>query len=150
MLRLSGDRRLHLISTVPTITRNPQGLFEMRLAHERARIRSEATHLTRQRAISPIFSHIPAENFTQFASAVHQFDGEPVLRYSQRMELLRLAQQLDIRRFDANLIIASIERDRVFPVPQVASRRATNLVAWSVGAAMQLMLIAGVWWLLAV
>jgi hypothetical protein len=36
----------------------------------------------------------------------------PVLRYSQRLQLLSLANQAGIARFDANLIIAAIENHR--------------------------------------
>jgi len=127
--------------------RNPQGLFEMRLTRERERIRSEATQIKRLTTRRlPIFSHIPAVLLDRFTDAVHQFDAEPVFRYSQRLSLLKLAGRLGIRRFDANLIIASIERERGLPQPQVANSRWAGAVAWSVVGLLQAMMIAGVWW----
>jgi hypothetical protein len=54
----------------------------------------------------------------------------PVLRYSQRLQLLALANEAGIARFDANLIIAAIENhrgpSRAIAHPRVDHPRATG------------------------
>jgi hypothetical protein len=47
-----------------------------------------------------------AEPAQVFGAVVARHARDPVLRYSTRLNLLRLAQKLGIGRFDANLIIA--------------------------------------------
>jgi hypothetical protein len=130
---------------VASVTRNPQGLFETRLAQERERVR--ATPVVPGE--TTVFSHIPAIAFSRFVAAVRRYDDEPVLRYSQRCSLLKIAERLGIRRFDANLIIASIERDRTIQTSPEATKRSTWAV-WSIALAIQFMLIAGAWWVITV
>jgi hypothetical protein len=47
--------------------------------------------------------------FNQFVSHTLRHSREPVLRYSQRLALLEEAERRGINRFQANLIIASVQ-----------------------------------------
>jgi hypothetical protein len=62
-------------------------------------------------ACSPLI----ADRFAQ--EVVDMIDG-PVLRYSRRLALLRRAEQLRISRFEANLIIAVVQRELGSGVPE--------------------------------
>ena len=55
----------------------------------------------------------PAEFAREVARAL---DG-PVLRYSSRLELLRIARRLGIGQFEANLIIALVQHEKAVDVP---------------------------------
>lgn len=94
-----------------------------------------------------IFSHISPASLEAFVSAIHAYDDEPVLRYSQRLSLIKLAAKLNIRRFDANLIIASIERTtRPMPAPQPA--KSSDRSAWAIAMTIQAAMIGSVCWFL--
>lgn len=119
----------------------------MRLTRERERMRAEM-HRSAVRRVAPtlpVFDHIPVDRLNEFVSAVRQFDTEPVLRYSHRLMLLGTAKQLGIRRFDANLIIASMERERVMSAPIPTGKRQT-ILAWCIVGAVQGSIIGAAWW----
>jgi hypothetical protein len=86
-----------------------------------------------------------ARRFADYLSA--QATGTSVLRYSQRLELLRAARRLGVGRFEANLLIAAVlERRR--------SRTAEPVDAGGLPVAAQLAtfllvqgaLLFGTWW----
>jgi len=118
-------------------SRSPHAPLRHRLPLERAR-----------KPASDFFWHIPVVDLNQFIQAIHRYDHEPVLRYSQRLRLIELANRLGIRRFDANLIIASVERERGVPAPS-PSNSSPRLTAWTIAIAFQLLFITGTWWMLA-
>ncbi len=50
------------------------------------------------------------DNYRRFTLAIREAMEGGLLRYSRRMKLLELADELGIERFDANLIIAQVQR----------------------------------------
>ena len=88
----------------------------------------------------------PARHFAEYLAGQM---GSPVLRYSQRLALLRAARRFGVGRFEANLLIAAVlERHR----RQVAE---PDSVAWP-DALLQVAtfllvegaLLLGAWWTL--
>lgn len=74
---------------------------------------------------------------------LHRLDGG-VLRYSERLRLLRLAQRLGIGRFEANLVIAVMEhRRRTMATPIRAARRRWPAIAL-VAATVQALIVLAV------
>ena len=51
----------------------------------------------------------PDNGVRAFAQAVSTAMEGPILRFSRRQQLIRQAQRLGIRRFDANLLIAAVQ-----------------------------------------
>lgn len=85
--------------------------------------------------VQPIWADIPA--FTAFAHEVEQVIEEGELTYSKRLKLLGRAKHFEIRRFDANLIIAMVQnRYGDHPIgqqePAPKSRFFTPLVVFSI------------------
>ena len=85
-----------------------------------------------------------------FASMVAAKAAVPTLRYSERLRLLREAQRLGVRRFDANLIIAAVQERRSFGAG--AQERVRRRGGWIATAAVfgfvQSAILAGVGYLL--
>jgi hypothetical protein len=83
-----------------------------------------------------------------FANAVVKCMDGPILRYSQRLELMRRAKRIGLRTFDANLIIAAVQnrvKETIAPEPlKPMSWRFAILI----GAMLQLGMIVSAWWLL--
>jgi hypothetical protein len=50
------------------------------------------------------------ENERQFVSSVQSGMEGPLLRYSKRLELMELADELNLSRFQANLLIAQVQQ----------------------------------------
>jgi hypothetical protein len=77
--------------------------------------------------------------------------GGTVLRYSQRAHLLRHAQKLGIGRFEANLIVATVQHRRGGDVSGWDSGQEGN--GWWLPVvlflAIQITITAGVWWVVA-
>jgi len=77
-------------------------------------------------------------------------DG-PVLRYSQRRELLAVAQRTGIGRFEANLIIAAVRHRQVENHSSEAApgdsapRRAFSLTPGLVVLAVESLIASGIW-----
>ena len=81
-----------------------------------------------------------------------RLDG-PVLRYSQRLALLKEAERLGVGRFEANLVIASVlyragvgQEYELKPEPGKLARWAVPLATVVV---LQGVILAGWWWVLA-
>jgi len=51
----------------------------------------------------------PDSGVRAFAAAVSSSLEGPILRFSRRQQLIRQAERLGIRRFDANLLIAAVQ-----------------------------------------
>jgi hypothetical protein len=78
-----------------------------------------------------------------------RLDG-PVLRYSNRVALLKEAGKLGIGRFEANLLIAKVQHSRVQGSGFRVHEKTTN-GAWlgpaAVVVSVQTLIILAVWWL---
>ena len=72
-----------------------------------------------------------------------------VLRYSQRLELLRSARRFGIGRFEANLLIAAVqERRRTRAMEGDEAIGDSNLPQWAAVLVVQSALLLGAWWTL--
>jgi hypothetical protein len=93
-----------------------------------------------------LWADIPG--FTAFAQEVADaLDGRD-LRYSQRLKLLKRANQFGIRRFDANLVIAMVQhRMKHVAQPDPSPRRAW-LPTITAFAVTQGLIVAAVYWLM--
>ena len=89
-----------------------------------------------------------ARRFAEYLAG--QTAGSPILRYSQRLDLLRAARRFGVERFEANLLIAAVlerkrqrvaEQDGAGGGPSVMLQVATFLLV-------QGALLAGAWWAL--
>ena len=114
-----------------------------------------ATHVEREPAEAEPYS--PAKAFAEHVARA--MDGQ-VLRYSQRLALLQLADRQGLGRFEANLVIAAIqhrmrqasgqpvdaESTTVKPSPR---RRATLPLGLLVFATVQALIALGAWRILA-
>jgi hypothetical protein len=80
-------------------------------------------------------------------------DG-PILRFSRRQELIRQAEALGIRRFDANLLIAAVQHrlrsERAVVVVPSNTKHAAWRIALPVGLAigLQAIIVLSAWGLL--
>jgi len=98
----------------------------------------------------------PPASEDQFAAMVAEALSEGVLRYSSRLLLIRRAMALGIDRFQANLIIASVQHQwqaRPAPHRAAAVRSAWRLPLVTPLTAVLLIeaaVVAAAWWLLAV
>jgi hypothetical protein len=73
-------------------------------------------------------------------------DHFTILRYSQRLSLLKEAVERGITRFDANLIIASVEHQLINDRPDTtADLNSWRLSVWVMFATLQSLITAGVW-----
>lgn len=71
-----------------------------------------------------------------------------LLRYSTRLALVRRAVQMGIGRFEANLIIATVQhRVRRDEVPRAVSRRRFDATALAVVLAVQGLIVLGACWI---
>ena len=76
-----------------------------------------------------------------------RLDG-PVLRYSNRVALLKEAEKLGLGRFEANLLIAKVQHakgHRIAPPERERSRFPTGLLTFTM---VQSVICFGVWWIL--
>jgi hypothetical protein len=91
-----------------------------RLRREPAKLHQALRELNAQRPAPPTPAAAPVSSEQAFyAAADAAFDGA-TLRYSQRLSLLMLSHALEIPRFRANLIIATVQHARradVTPTP---------------------------------
>jgi hypothetical protein len=97
---------------------------------------------------------VPASTLRLFADEVAEtIDAPQVLRYSNRQRLLRRARQLGVGRFDANLIIAAVQHrrgdERRSQAPEGVRLNPSKWLRFAaLLIAVQLVLVAGGWWLL--
>lgn len=85
----------------------------------------------------------------QFADYLSQRRAASVLRYSERLELIRTARRFGIDRFQANLLIASIlERGRQVIEAQPAPAQNSVLGKIAMFVAVQSAVLLGAWWML--
>ena len=97
-----------------------------------------------------------ATTLRRFASEIAEAcDGSNLIRYPHRQQLLRRAGQLNIRRFDANLLIAAVQhrsglgRAEVAPAAPAATRSCPNWVRFAgLFVVVQGLLLATGWLLL--
>jgi hypothetical protein len=87
-----------------------------------------------------------------FARAVTSAMEGPILRFSRREELIRQAQNLGIRRFDANLLIAAVQHrlrgDLNCGTPVIESSRLRFALPICLALAVQAVILAGAWQLI--
>ena len=73
----------------------------------------------------------------------------PVLRYSQRLELLRAARQFGVSRFEANLLIAAtLERRRARASEEGDSAQLSVAAQLATFILIQGATVVAVWWTL--
>ena len=82
-------------------------------------------------------------SFRQFVRRALRESDEPVLRYSQRLALLEEAERRGINRFQANLIIASVQHQMA--IGSIAQRETRPRRRWA-GVVMFLLLQALILW----
>jgi hypothetical protein len=97
-------------------------------------------------AEAPVAPADPSAEFAEFVRA--RLDG-PVLRYSQRLALIKEAERRGVGRFEANLIIAKVLYEGGFAQEYELPPKPTRgwvgpVVAFAV---VQSAIVAGVWWL---
>lgn len=105
--------RASFCNDLPRLQRSLRQLANREDARQRTRAR-EAAETARHtsvvcRVIRPASSDKDSLAVDRFAALVESEIQSGILRHSQRMALLRQARRLDISRFDANLIIASVQ-----------------------------------------
>jgi hypothetical protein len=89
-----------------------------------------------------------------FAQAVSTALEGPVLRFSRRQQLIRQAEKLGIRRFDANLLIAAVQHrlgsEKSEKADQSISERSPWRFALPLGLAiaLQAVIVLGAWQLI--
>ncbi|HYE19127.1 MAG TPA: hypothetical protein VEA69_11820 [Tepidisphaeraceae bacterium] len=87
----------------------------------------------------------------QFAHHVRGSLAGPILRYEERLKLLRQAEKLGVGRFEANLVIARVLNEQgMGQEVEWGPDRARKGWALPIGAfvVVQGLVVAGVWWLL--
>ncbi|HSI34698.1 MAG: hypothetical protein ACAI43_18020 [Phycisphaerae bacterium] len=87
----------------------------------------------------------------QFAHHVRASLAGPILRYEDRLKLLRQAEKLGVGRFEANLVIARVLNEQgMGQEVEWAPDRGRRGWALPIGAfaVVQGLVLAGVWWLL--
>ncbi len=124
-----------------------------RLAHQPLRMHRALAHLAAESApatsppIAPL-SPLPdgVRTFTQIAADA--IDG-PILRYSSRQRLIRQADSLGIHRFEANLIIATLQHQRRNHVAVTDDRDAASRPSrrWLLAILLQILIGIAVLWL---
>lgn len=85
---------------------------------------------------------IVAATFTD--EVIRSLDG-PVLRYSQRLALLRRAAELGISRFEANLLIAAVQHRHVGTCSPAAPRRSNLPMLMTFAAGVQALIVFLIW-----
>lgn len=85
-------------------------------------------------------------------SVVKQMNG-PILRYSERVELMHHAKRIGLRTFDANLIIAAVQnRVKETLSPDFEKSEPEKSISWgwiiTISATLQLLILSTAWWLL--
>jgi hypothetical protein len=85
---------------------------------------------------------------SRFAREVaDRLDG-PVLRYSNRVALLRRAGELGIGRFEANLVIAAVQHQCRGRLARPPARPNPLLRGIAAAVAVESIIVAAAWWLL--
>jgi hypothetical protein len=88
----------------------------------------------------------PSAEFSEYVRS--KLDG-PVLRYSQRLELVKVAERCGIGRFEANLVIASVlHREGRGQEYEMAPENAGWLAPLLTAVVLQGVIVAGAWWVL--
>lgn len=101
--------------------------------------------IVRRRHPSPI----QTAEAQRFADHLADEMTSPVLRYSQRLELLRAARRLGVSRFEANLLIAAtLERRRARVSEQEDSTQLTVAAQLATFILVQGATVFAVWWTL--
>ena len=86
----------------------------------------------------------PDQTFIQLVARTLLKPNAPVLRYSQRLSLLKEAGRRGIGRFEANLMIASVQHRVKRNVPAPETRR-MNLSGWVAFVLVQSSVVLGAW-----
>ena len=101
---------------------------------------------TRPRRVLP--DQAPADRSADFAIWVkNQLEG-PVLRYSQRLRLLKEADRRGLGRFEANLVIAAVLYREGMGQEYELRPKSEWLAPVMTFLVLQSALIAGAWWVL--
>lgn len=87
----------------------------------------------------------PGERFEAIVAEALQ--GQPVLTYSTRLALLASAHRLGVGRFDANLIIASVQNRLGVRAETAVGRSSRWWIATATFVAVQSAILGGYWWL---
>jgi hypothetical protein len=85
----------------------------------------------------------------QFADYLSQRRAASVLRYSERLDLIRAARHFGVDRFEANLLIASVlERGRQVVEEKPMPGRESVIGKVAMFAVVQSVVLLGAWWML--
>lgn len=127
-----------------------QSLRYLSACHDIASGRSRSVHSPRLLPATPpnYVTDQSSGTIRDFANAVVMKMNGPILRYSQRVELMRHARRIGLRTFDANLIIAAVQnrvKETIAPEPP---KPMSWQFAIAVAALLQLAIIVSAWWLL--
>jgi hypothetical protein len=95
-----------------------------------------------------LWADIPS--FTAFSQEVHDALLADELLFDERQKLIRRAEQLGIRPFDANLIIAMVQNRMQAGVSNSSrsQRTLSPIVLIITFCAMQSLILLGAWWVL--
>jgi hypothetical protein len=151
---------LNVVSSIRTNAFLPTAAYVRQARRLRATYTAQPGRLhAALRNLSPAAEPAPGaadDSIAQFAKGVGALLSREngLLRYSARLELLRVAQRMGIERFAANLIIAAVQQ-RIRPRPVVRVRRAAVAASggWSVGAmalaavAIEGLVLLTAWWI---
>ena len=125
------------------------------LANQPARLHRELSRLALRRdarVASPAPVDVPSRAQAFADSVASSFEG-PVLRYSQRRDLMQRARRIGIGEFEANLVIAAVqhERRKLPAAPTLTTRaadriwRLPNLAPLLVVLAVESLVGLGIW-----
>jgi hypothetical protein len=85
----------------------------------------------------------------EFAQAVTASMEGPILRFSRRQQLIEQAEQLGIRRFDANLLIAAVQHrfagEAACAIPDAPSNGFNYRTALVIALILQFLILLGAW-----
>lgn len=88
---------------------------------------------------------LPERDFVTIAKTRIQVG---ILRYSDRQELMVIAQRMGISRFDANLLIASAQHHCARRAIQITSKRARRWQLIAMAIVVQAAILSGFFWLI--
>jgi hypothetical protein len=151
------------LRSVPTTLIQPA--IEYRRIARRVRCRLGKDPVGKQRALAALARHAdrtwpavvieplptPDSGVRAFAQAVSIALEGPILRYSRRQQLIRQAEGLGIRRFDANLLIAAVQhrlgngKTNAAVQPEASDSRWRMAIPVGCVLALQALILLGFW-----
>jgi hypothetical protein len=114
----------------------------MEVAVKRVELRNERLESRGARQVRPL------DASADFAEYVREHIDGPVLRYSQRVALLKAGQRLGLGRFEANLVIAQVLHREGMAQSYEMRPTAVWVGPLVMFAVLQAALLVGAWWVL--